>query len=125
MPDAIVAQLGRARATSTVTLGVQWSRRRRRRPSERALISNHNEFSRGRWRADAGAGTAIVSRVGFAPTFRYWPSRLTSGRFVGAAIGFNPLTPLHCCRGRRFSTAFNFGDHVAFGRRRPGARGRE
>lgn len=94
MPDAIVAQLGRARATPTVTLGVQWNRQRQWRPSERALISKYNESSRDHWRAVAGAGTAIITQVGFAPTFGYWPSRQTSGWFVEAAIGVNALTPL-------------------------------
>lgn len=82
-------------------------------------------FSAGHWRADDGGGSAIVTQVGFTPTLRFWPGGATTGWFYEAAIGVNALTPVYRTREKRFSTAFNFGDHVALGRRSAGACHRE
>lgn len=124
-PDAYFAQLGRARETTTVTLGLQWNWDRRWRLGERALVTAYSEVSLGHWRADQGGGRAVVTQVGFTPAFRYWPSGQDVGWFVEGAVGVNVLTPVYRTKEKRFSTAFNFGDHVAVGYRTPGASGRE
>jgi hypothetical protein len=124
-PDAYFAQVGRARETSTVTLGLQWDWHRTWRPSESSLVSAYGELSMGHWRADQGGGRAIVTQIGFTPAFRYWPSGSRSGWFFEGAVGVNVLTPVYRTRHKRFSTAFNFGDHVALGYRMPGASGWE
>lgn len=124
-PDAYFAQVGRARETSTVTLGLQWDWSRAWRPSEGSLVAAYGELSIGHWRADQGEGHAIVTQIGFTPAFRYWPSGSRSGWFFEGAVGVNMLTPVYRTRHKRFSTAFNFGDHVALGYRMHGGAGWE
>ncbi|HYS13417.1 MAG TPA: acyloxyacyl hydrolase [Burkholderiaceae bacterium] len=121
-PDAVFLQAGRASETSTLTLGLQWDWRRQWQLGDRARVSGYNELSLGHWRADEGGGSAIVTQIGFTPTLRYWPTGETKGWFGEAGIGFNALTPIYRTREKRFSTAFNFGDHLAVGYRAASAR---
>lgn len=124
-PDALFAQAGRASETSTFTLGLVWNWDRRWSIGEHAIVTAYSELSIGHWRADDGGGRAVVTQVGFTPAFRFWPSGHPSRWFVEGAIGVNALTPIYRTREKRFSTAFNFGDHVAVGYRQPGADGWE
>jgi hypothetical protein len=124
-PDAIFVQTGRAPDTSTLSLGLQWDWSKAWLVGERARVSGYNEMSVGHWRADEGGGSAIVTQVGFTPTFRYWPTGATTGWFFEGAVGLNVLTPIYRTKEKRFSTAFNFGDHVAVGYRQHNARGLE
>ncbi len=117
LPDAVFVQLGRASETTTLTVGAQWNWNRHWRIGERALVTAYGELSLGHWRADRGRGHAIVTQIGFAPVLRCWPSGAKTGWFAEGAIGVNALTPLYRTRDKRFSTAFNFGDHIAFGYR--------
>lgn len=124
-PDAVFLQAGRAGETSTLTIGLQWDWQRRWQLGEGGRLSGYNEVSLGHWRADNGGGSAIVTQIGFTPTVRYWPGGDTTGWFYEAAIGINALTPVYRTREKRFSTAFNFGDHIGFGHRSNGASGWE
>jgi lipid A 3-O-deacylase len=116
-PTAFFAQAGRARETTTLTAGLQWDWKRTWYLGERARVTGYNEVSIGHWRADSGGGDAIVTQIGITPVFRFWPSGSTSGWFYEGAVGVNVLTPVYRTREKRFSTAFNFGDHVAVGYR--------
>jgi hypothetical protein len=122
VPDAVFAQLGRASETTTITAGAQWNWNRRRHLGACALVTAYGELALGHWRADRGGGHAIVTQVGFTPVLRCWPSGSTTGWFVEGAIGVNALTPIYRTRDKRFSTAFNFGDHIALGYRMPQGR---
>jgi hypothetical protein len=73
-PDAVFAQLGRAKGTSTFTAGMWWNWQRQWRVGDDGRLSGYNEVSIGHWRADGGEGRAVVTQFGFAPTFRYWLS---------------------------------------------------
>lgn len=110
-------QAGRASETTTLTLGLQWDWARSWQLGERGRISGYNEISLGHWRADDGGGSAVVTQIGFTPTFRYWPTGVMAGWFGEAGIGVNVLTPIYRTAEKRFSTAFNFGDHLAVGYR--------
>lgn len=116
-PDLFFAQVGRARETTTLTAGVQWEWARSWQIGENTLLTGYNEASIGHWRADNGEGSAIVTQVGLTPVLRFWPSGTTSGWFYEGGIGVNVLTPVYRTREKRFSTAFNFGDHLAVGYR--------
>ncbi len=116
-PKAVFAQLGRASETTSVTIGALWDFNRHWKIGTHGLATAYGELSLGHWRADQGGGSAIVTQVGFTPTLRYWPSGAPGGWFAEGAIGFDMLTPLYRTREKRFSTAFNFGDHVGIGYR--------
>jgi hypothetical protein len=61
------------------------------------------------------------TQVGFTPVWRWYPEG-KSGWFAEAGIGANLITPIYTTPHKRFSTEFNFGDHVGAGWRgsRPG-----
>jgi lipid A 3-O-deacylase len=115
-PTGVFVQAGRASETTTLTLGLQWDWKRSWRLGERSRLSGYNEISLGHWQADNG-GSAVVTQIGFTPTFRWWPAGGTNGWFGELGVGLNLLTPIYRTREKSFSTAFNFGDHLAVGYR--------
>jgi hypothetical protein len=116
-PDAAFVQLGGGTPTQAMTFGAQWTL-----PWQRAwaggLLSSYVDASIGRWRtSDEGVETtAWVTQLGVTPVLRYRFDGGDSPWFGEAGIGVNVLAPVFRDGDRRFSTAFNFGDHVALGR---------
>ena len=115
-PNGLIVQVGRTSNATTLGLGLQWNWSRSWRLGEHGRLSGYNNVLLGRWRVDDGA-SAIVTQVGFTPAFRFWPRSAAHGWFFEGGIGANWLTPLYRTRDKRFSTAFNFGDHLAVGHR--------
>jgi hypothetical protein len=48
---------------------------------------------------------------------RLYPERWGPGWFLEGGIGANLLLPVYQTADKRFSTTFNFGDHLGIGRR--------
>lgn len=84
-------------------------------------FSATTEFALDYWRAKSGPdGPSDDSwRIGVTPLLRYSFAG-PRGWFVEAGIGANLITPLYRANGKRFSTAFNFGNHLGFGWRSAG-----
>jgi len=80
-------------------------------------VSGHWEASFGRWNSDRGpeGGSAWVTQVGLTPVLRLFPGGNGGRWFVEAGIGANFLMPVYQSETKRFSTTFNFGDHLAIG----------
>lgn len=110
-------QLGVAEDAETVVVGVTqpWSWQR---DFARGRLSGYWEASLGRWSSELDDGqrsNAWVTQLGMTPVLR-WQSRAWGGRgFVELGIGANLLLPIYRSGDKSFSTAFNFGDHVAVG----------
>lgn len=91
-----------------------------------ARLTASTEVSIGRWHVKDGGGSASSTNTqfGFTPTLR-----LTSdgalGVFGELGIGVNVIAPIYETDDKRFSTAFNFGDHIGVGMRPWGAKGAE
>jgi hypothetical protein len=60
--------------------------------------------------------TVWVTQVGLTSVLRFRWNRERPGWFSERGIGANVLLPIFSDDDRRFSTAFNFGDHLALGR---------
>jgi hypothetical protein len=116
-PDRLFVQLGRASETTTAAIGIGWDWRWQKAIGGRGVLTGFHELSIGHWRADTGVSRAAITQLGFTPSLRYWPAGRTQRWFVEAGIGVNVLTPIYRTRDKLFSTAFNFGDHVAIGYR--------
>ncbi|HEU0201406.1 MAG TPA: acyloxyacyl hydrolase [Burkholderiaceae bacterium] len=116
-PSTAFVQAGMAESTSTLVFGMTWDW-----PwtfeFKAGAVSGYLEASLGRWRAKGEAGgsssSAWVTQIGITPVVRFQPDR--SAWFAELGIGANVLTPIYRSRDKRFSTAFNFGDHIAVGR---------
>lgn len=114
----VFLQIGVARDAHAAVVGVTrpW---RWRRDYRGGALTGYWEASVGRWTTDLPAGassSAWVTQVGVTPVLR-WSPHGSEAWFVEAGIGVNLIAPLYRSRERRFSTAFNFGDHLALGRR--------
>ncbi len=118
-PSAIFVQAGDGNHTRTLTAGLDWDL-----PWHKSLatgeLSAYAEASLGRWwMSDHQVDrSAWVTQIGLTPVLRY---RFGEGEprphwFTELGIGLNVLTPVLQDNSRRFSTKFNFGDHLALGR---------
>ncbi len=116
-PRGVFLQAGSGdNATDSVTAGATW-----RWNGQWALgtgaLTGYWDASIGRWRvrhADAGDRSAFT-QVGVTPVLRYRGDGGESRWFVEAGIGENVIGPVYRSEDHRFSTAFNFGDHLGVG----------
>ena len=67
----------------------------------------------GRWHSDSENST----QVGVTPALRWRPNGWDESWFVEGGIGINVIFPKYDTRKKEFSTTFNFGDHIAIGKR--------
>ena len=120
---AAFVQAGVAQKATMLILGATWDWRWRRQTSW-GTFSGYWDASFGRWSSSRpqANGSAWVTQLGVTPVLRLHPGGWGDGWFVEAGIGANFLLPVYRNAGKRFSTAFNFGDHLAIGKRfgRPG-----
>lgn len=118
-PQQVFAQAGFARDARTAVVGLTWASPWQRQVAG-GVASLYWEASFGRWASDAGtaqSSSAWVTQIGVTPVLRWQPGEADRRWFLEAGIGANVLLPVYRSRDKRFSTAFNFGDHVAVGLR--------
>jgi lipid A 3-O-deacylase len=117
-PTTVFAQAGVAEHAHAIVAGATWESAWQRRWRS-GVASIHWEVSAGRWTAthEHFNSSGLVTQIGITPALRFEPSGGSSPWFVEAGIGLNVLTPIYQNGDKRFSTALNFGDHLAVGRR--------
>ena len=116
-PNAVFVQGGDGDHTRTMTIGFDWDLPWRSELGSGEL-SSYFEASLGRWWISENGlrSSPWITQIGLTPVLRY---RFGTGRprwFTELGIGPNVLSPILQDHDRRFSTAFNFGDHLALGR---------
>lgn len=77
------------------------------------------EASVGEWycrKTATGNYQGCATQFGLTPVIRYQPANATNW-YAEAGIGVNTIFPLFETGRRRFSTEFNFGDHLGIGRK--------
>ena len=81
-------------------------------------LSGYFDADFGRWTTDRNGvkGYAWMTQVGLAPVLRLRPAGAAAEWFAEIGVGANYILPLYRSGSKRFSTEFNFGDHVAIGR---------
>ncbi|WP_436289524.1 acyloxyacyl hydrolase [Variovorax paradoxus] len=117
-PDAIYTQGGAGTEVRSLGIGITWDVPWQRSTSW-GLLTSHLDFSLGGWRTtgvDTFNGRRTVTQIGLTPVFRLWLQD-SSKYFLEAGIGTNIISPHYQNREKRFSTSFNFGDHIAIGLR--------
>jgi lipid A 3-O-deacylase len=116
-PSRLFVQVGAAEQAQTLVFGAVWDWHWQK-PLSSGLLTGYWELSFGRWssRADpSGSSAAWITQFGVTPVLRWSPGADTSRWFGEVGIGANVLAPIYRSRDKRFSTEFNFGDHVAVG----------
>ena len=108
-------EIGTGEDADMARVGVQWDWGKRWLQTANWHLGGYWDVALGYWHTgDAGKHDNIFD-FGITPVFRFQPNGLV-GPYVEAAIGFHALS--HTSIGnRRFSTAFQFGDHVGAGYR--------
>jgi len=118
-PSAVFAQVGLGEDVAAVVAGATWAWRWTR-AFDVGEATGHWEASFGRWEGlGANGGSAWVTQLGVTPVLRLYPKAWGHGLFAEAGIGVNLLAPVYRSEDKQFSTVFNFGDHLAVGRRFP------
>lgn len=122
-PQVGFVQAGWAKETRSFTLGLVWPWQRAWRMGD-GQWSGYWELALGRWSTSGvdGRDRVWVTQAAVTPVFRYRPAGGRSPWFFEAGVGLAVLSPIYRSPSKRFSTAFNFGDHLALGRNF-GARG--
>lgn len=74
------------------------------------------ETSFGRWSAEhAPRGSSWMTQLGVTPVLRLYPVGAGTRWFTEIGVGANYILPIFNSGSKRFSTEFNFGDHIAVG----------
>jgi hypothetical protein len=117
-PTSVFLQAGIAEEAEMAIVGATWEWSWYRDFSF-GRLGGYWEASIGRWNSDVddNGGSAWVTQFGVTPVLRLYPDSWGGRWFVEGGIGFNVLQPIYRSASKRFSTAFNFGDHLAIGRR--------
>jgi lipid A 3-O-deacylase len=115
-PATLFLQAGSAgRKTQMYVAGATWDWGWHRQFSHGAM-HGYWEVSFGRWVTDVGGGSsAWETQVGLTPVLR-WQPKSAHNWFAEIGIGANLILPIYRSADKRFSTTFNFGDHLAIGR---------
>lgn len=102
------------RANKEVTVGL--TRELWLKPLSASAWSVYGEAAVGEWftHDHPDGQRSHFTHVGLTPVVRY---AFGKGLFVEAGIGAQVVVPRFHDEGRRFSTVFQFGDHVALGKR--------
>lgn len=112
--SAFFVQLGASDDAKAFTAGATYDLR-----WSRGHLHSFVETSFGRWNGEKAPGEdggAWIVQVGLTPVLRWHPGG-SPRWYLEGGVGANLLLPVWRSRDKRFSTVFNFGDHLAVGRR--------
>ena len=103
--------------TKTLTVGVMWPWKRHW-PLFDGRLGGYWEVGLGQWHVSARGGLPAqdTTQLSFTPTLRWRPGNGASPWFIEGAIGVTLVAPIYRNGNTRFSTKFNFADHLAVGR---------
>lgn len=116
-PSTLFVQAGVAEEhTQAYIVGASWDWPWRKQYSS-VLVSGYFDAAFGRWMTKEGgvSGSAWATQIGLTPVLRFQTMR-TGDWFAEIGVGANFILPIYRSRDKRFSTEFNFGDHLAIGR---------
>ena len=119
--DGMSVELGTSDSSNSdvdmLRIGVQWDWSKRWAISQNWHIGGYWELSAGYWSNNSPRKTNNgLTDLGFTPVFRLQQSSMGPiSPYVEGAIGFHLLSETSVSEERRFSTTFQFGDHLGFG----------
>lgn len=113
-PRAFFAQLGMADEVTAGTAGLIWDPKWKFLP---ASWSVYVEASVSRWQSRGGypSDRGVLTQTALIPVFRWRGDEGGSPWFVEGGVGVTVTSTLYRHADTRFSTSFNFGDHVGAG----------
>ena len=121
--DGISLELGTddsaGAAVDMARIGVQWDWSRRWALGSAWHIGGYWDLALGYWSNDSANRThKSITEIGFTPVFRLQQTRPGAlAPYLEAGIGLHLLSHTSVSPQRRFSTQFQFGDHIGLGLR--------
>jgi hypothetical protein len=107
---------GRGDGTDMGRIGVQWDWNRQWFQGRNWHLGGYWDLAIGRWHRSSAPGfNEDITDIGFTPVFRLQQNDRT-GFYAEAAVGFHLLSRTSL-GDKRFSTRFQFGDHIGAGYR--------
>ena len=116
-PSAVFVQAGTWGDTHALTTGLTWDWDKHWSLGS-GQLSGYWEVSMAGWSYPSmdGRREAWLGQIGVVPTFRYRLAEGASPWFAELGVGASFMTTVYQTQRKRFSTSFNFADHVGFGR---------
>jgi hypothetical protein len=117
-PSTVFVQAGVGDQDTTAYLtGASWDLPWQRRLGP-TTVGGYFEAAFGRWttRQHGERSTAWPTQIDLTPVLRVRPDGTLHPWFAEVGVGANYIVPVFDSGRKRFSTEFNFGDHVALGR---------
>ena len=116
--DSFSGEFASGNKSQFVRAGLQWNWDQQWLKSNSSFVGGYWDATLTQWRNNAYAGvngaTQNITDIGFTPVFR-WQQNNRKGLYGEAAIGVHLFSHVYNNNGRRFSTAFQFGDHLGVG----------
>ncbi len=115
--DGVSVEYGNGDATNMARVGANWKWDKQWFTEGNWLVTGFWEASVGRWDGHSSAGdNQTITDLGITPVFRFQQKNPSGfAPYAEAAIGFHLITPTFINADRKFSTAFQFGDHIGLG----------
>jgi hypothetical protein len=115
--DGIALEAGTGDSTDMGRVAVQWDWKSRWFQGREWHLGGYWDLGAGHWRWSGAAPgqNEDITEIGLTPVLRFQPNDLR-GPYVEAGIGFHLLSRTSI-GSKRFSTMFQFGDHVGIGYR--------
>jgi lipid A 3-O-deacylase len=117
-PSTVFVQAGAGdQSTSAYLAGATWDWAWHR-DYKYGTLGGYFELAGGRWTTSEHGfdRSSWMTQVGLTPVFRFRPSGSLTPWFAEVGVGANYILPIFQSGYKRFSTEFNFGDHLAVGR---------
>ena len=114
--DGIAVEYGQGDGADMGRIGVQWDWNKRWFEGKSWHVGGYWDLALGYWTRDAGPGqNDELADLGLTPVFRLQGNDL-KGPYAELGIGFHLLSKTSL-GDKRFSTKFQFGDHLGIGYR--------
>ena len=119
--DSMSIELGTSNSSNTsvdmTRIGVQWNWSKRWAITQNWHIGGYWDLGFGYWANDSARKTNNgLTDLSFTPVFRLQQTSMSAiSPYLEAAIGFHLLSDSSVTEQRRFSTTFQFGDHLGLG----------
>lgn len=114
--NGIAVEAGQGDGADMGRLAVQWDWKRRWLEGQSWHVGGYWDLGVGYWRRDVRPGqNDEIAEIGLTPVFRFQQNDL-KGVYFEAGIGFHLLSKTSL-GDKRFSTLFQFGDHLGVGYR--------
>ncbi|MES2070328.1 MAG: acyloxyacyl hydrolase [Pseudomonadota bacterium] len=116
--DSVSGEFATGNKTKMARAGLQWNWDKQWFKSNGTHLGGYWDATVAQWQGDAYQGVSgskqNITDLGFTPVFRFEADN-KKGFYSEAAIGFHLFSQVYDNNGRKFSTAFQFGDHIGVG----------